>query len=535
MKKLIIKASFLVLSLTVAVGCKKDIDDKFNNPENVLDPNLPGLFTGMLNNDRVAAKYWNVRTFLTQMPGVYAQTSYFANSNTVYQQSDGYSQQYWDDFYSPGGNGSGPVALYRAMEKKFNSLSSTDQASQKIIMQAAKVVLIEQAAKMVDLWGDIPYSEAGSLTATNTIKNAKYDEQKALYTSFISDLASVATFFKTANKTAAFSKADILLQGNVKKWESFANSLRLRLLMRISKTDETTAKTAVTQMLADATAYPLIDGGNNAQYSPANSDVLLQPLTNNSSDLHDAFFEGSWYATDYMLNTVMLPVNDPRIPVVYDKYGRMTKINGKDVFVPNKTYRAMPISFTTTEQEANFPDYAVLDSATFLFNKNLPGILITASEVNLLKAEAQERWGSSADAKTSYETAIKQSVYFYYYLNNVNQGGGYVNVSVPSSTVIDAWVAAPQVLYTGSATDKLAKIYTQKWTHLGVLQSTEAWSEYRRTGFPVLTFPTNGKQTGFETPPTRLVYPAKEKTLNSANYQAVQAKDTRKTKIFWMP
>lgn len=530
MKKLIIKASFLVLSLTVAVGCKKDIDDKFNNPENVLDPNLPGLFTGMLNNDRVAAKYWNVRTFLSQMPGVYAQTTYIANGNTVYQQSDSYSQQYWDDFYSPGGNGSGSVALYRAMERKFNSLSSTDQAAQRVILQAAKVVLIEQAAKMVDLWGDIPYSEAGGLTANDLIKNPKYDEQKALYTGFIADLASAGTYFKTATSTVAFAKADILLKGDVNKWTRYANSLRLRLLMRISKTDEATAKTAVLQMLGDQTNFPLVDGDNVGTYNPSVSDILLQPLTNSSSDLHDAFFEGSWYATDYMLNTVLLPANDPRIPVLYDKFGRTA--GGK--FVQNTTYRAMPITFTTAQQESSFADYAVLDSGTFVFNQKLPGILITASEVNLLKAEAFERWGSTTDAKTAYDIALRQSVAFYYHLNSINQGA-YVKETFPSATTIDTWVNTSTAAYTGASTDKLTKIYTQKWVHFGVLQSTEAWSEYRRTGIPMLTFPTNGKQAGYETPPTRLIYPAKEKTLNSANYQAVVAKDTRKTKIFWMP
>jgi len=530
MKKLIIKVSFLLLSLTVVVGCKKDIDDKFNNPENVLDPNLPGLFTGMLNNDRVAAKYWNVRTFLSQMPGVYAQTTYISNGNSIYQQSDSYSQQYWDDFYTPGGNGSGTIALYRAMEKKFNTLSSTDQAAQRVILQAAKVVMIEQAAKMVDLWGDIPYSAAGGLPTNSTISNPKYDEQKALYTSFIADLDAAATFFKSATTTAAFAKSDILLKGDVSKWTRYANSLRLRLLMRISKTDEATAKTAILQMLGNQAGYPLIDGGNVGSYNPGNSDVLLQPLTNSTSDLHDAFFEGSWYATDYMLNTLMVPANDPRIPVLYDKFGRT--VGGK--FVQNATYRAMPVTFTTAQQESSFADYSVLDSATFVFNQKLPGILITASEVNFLKAEAYERWGSTTDAKTAYDLGLRQSVAFYYYLNSVNPGA-YAKADVPSTATVDTWVNASTASYGGTQTDKLAKIATQKWAHFGVLQSIEAWSEYRRTGFPVLTFPTNGKQVGFETPPTRLVYPAKEKTLNSANYQAVQAKDTRKTKIFWMP
>jgi hypothetical protein len=464
------------------------------------------------------------------MPGVYAQTTYISNGNTVYQQSDAYSQQYWDDFYSTGGNGSGPLTIYRVMEGKYSSLSAADQTSQKIIMQAAKVVLLEQAAKMVDLWGDIPYSAAGSLPTNSTISNPKYDEQKALYTSFIADLDAAATFFKSATTTAAFAKSDILLKGDVSKWTRYANSLRLRLLMRISKTDEATAKTAVLQMLGNQAAYPLVDGGNIGTYNPGNSDVLLQPLTNSTSDLHDAFFEGSWYATDYMLNTVLLPANDPRIPVLYDKFGRT--VAGK--FVQNATYRAMPVTFTTAQQESSFADYSVLDSATFVFNQKLPGILITASEVNLLKAEAFERWGSTTDAKTAYDVALRQSVAFYYYLNNLNQGA-YVKLEAPAAATVDTWVNASTAAYTGASTDKLTKIYTQKWVHFGVLQSTEAWSEYRRTGFPVLTFPTNGKQVGYETPPTRLIYPAKEKTLNSANYQAVQAKDTRKTKIFWMP
>ena len=531
MKKFIIKASFLLVTATAFVGCKKDLEEKFNNPEKAQEANVAGLFTAMLNNDRVAAKYWNVRTFLTQMPGVYAQTAYIANGNSIYRQSDDYAQQYWDDFYATGGNGSGSMSLYRAMELKYNSLAATEQAAQKNLMQAGKVVLIEQAAKMVDLWGDIPYTEAGSLPATSVIKNPKYDEQKALYNSFLTDLASIATYFRTSTTNSTFSKADILLKGDVNKWARYANSLRLRLLMRISKTDEATARTSVLEMLNNQTNNPLIDGGNTALYNPGNSDVLLQPLTNSTSDLHDAFFEGSWYATDYALNTVMLPANDPRIRVIYDKFGRGAGTN----FVPNANYRAMPITFTTAQQESSFADYSVLDSATFLYNQKLPGILITASEVNLLKAEAYERWGTTADAKVAYDNALKQSVAFYYYLNNLNQGGGFKNEVAPTPAIVDAWVNTSTAAYNGTSADKVAKILTQKWLHFGVLQSTEAWSEYRRTGIPALTFPTTGKLAGFDTPPTRLLYPAKERTLNIENYQAVASKDTRKTKIFWMP
>lgn len=516
---------------TLGIGCKKELSERFNNPELSTEASVPGLFTGMLNNDRVAAKYWNVRTFLSQMPGVFSQVNYFANTNLVYQQNDGYAQQYWDDFYSTGGNGAGVMALYRAMQVKYNSLSTTEQTAMKPVTEAAKIVLIEQAAKMVDLWGDIPYAEAGSLETNSSIVLPKFDEQKALYNTFIAELGTSATFFKTATTNSTFSKADILLQGNVKKWEKYANSLKLRLLMRISSVDEATARPEVLKMLAAPADYPLIDGGNIANYSPAAEDVLLQPLTNNVNTLRDAFTEGSWYATDYMLNTLMVPSNDPRIPVIYDKFGRTSGTT----FTPNPTYRAMPVTFTSAQQETQFQDYAVLDSATFLLNQKLPGIVITASEVNLLKAEANERWNNTASAKADYDMALRQSVTFYYYLNNVNVGQGYKNEALPSSTTIDTWVNTSSINYTGSTTQKLNLISIQKWAHFGVLQATEAWSEYRRTKVPVLNFPTAGKLANFETPPTRLVYPANERALNATNYEAIKAKDTRTTKIFWMP
>jgi hypothetical protein len=527
MKKYIIGMGLFVLVAGSFSSCKKALEEKYTNPEKSTTPSIPGFFTAMLNNDRVAAKYWNVRTFLSIGPGVYAQTAYFANVNAAYQQNDGYAQQYWDDFYAPGGNGSGSMAQYRSMELAYNGAADAEKATKEIFMKAGKVVLIEQAAKMVDLWGDIPYTEAGSLPTSSTIVLPKFDDQKALYTSFIADLKDAATYFKTAQSTAEFAKYDILLSGNTNKWARYANSLRLRLLMRISNVDESTAKTEILAMLNDPTNFPLVDGADVAAYNPKTTDILLSPLTNSVSTLVDAFREGSWYATDYMLNKVMLPANDPRIPVIYDK-GSKT-VGGK--LVQNPTFSAMPYNFTSAQQESSFADYALVDSGTFLLNAALPGILITAPEVNFLKAEAQQRWGTTTAAKTAYDLAVKQSVSFYYYLNNINTSGSKTE-TLPAADVIQSFVDSPTIAYA-TATNKLANIYTQKWLHFGILQSTEAWSEYRRTNTPALQFVTTGKVAGFDVPPNRLIYPAGEKSYNSANYSAVQAKDTRLNKIFW--
>lgn len=530
MKKTVIYISILLLLTVPFSACKKTIDKDYLNPELSTKPIISGFFTAMLNSDRVRPAYWNLRTFFFPNVSVYAQTTTFDNVPTAYQSIDGYLGNYWSDFYYPSSNGSGPMALYRAMQSAYNGLSTADKAAQEVYMQAATIVLAERAAKMIDMWGDIPFSQAGNLETASVIKNPVFDDEKTLYYTLIGNLNDAATYFGSAqlsgNVQAAFAKADILLKGNLSQWQAYANSTRLRLLMRTSYYDEATAKTAVTTMLSNPASYPLIDGGNSGNYSPANSDVLLQPLTTTtSSTLYSALTEiDSYWATDYKLNTMMLPANDPRIPVIYDKYGQT--VNG--TFVPNKAYKAMPITYTSAQQDTAFSKYSIVDSTTFLNNVKMPGIVITASEVNFLKAEAYERWGLG-DAAAAYNTALAQSITFYYYLNSV--GGG--TVPAPAATDITAFQNSASVSYASAPdqTHKLALIYSQKWLHFGFLQSDEAWSEYRRTKYPNLTFPVQ-TLADYQNPPTRLLYPTVETSYNT-NYSSVKAKDTRTTKIFW--
>ena len=531
MKKIFINISYILVLAVSFSSCKKSLTDQYNNPELTSKASLATLFTGILNNDRVRPAYWNQRTYLMPHSAVYAQTASFDNVNTVYQQIDGYVGNYWSDFYYPAGNGSGPMAIYRTMEKAYAALSPADQASQAVFLQAAKIVMYDQASKMIDAWGDIPFTDAGSLETYSVIKDPKFDDAKTTYNTLISGLNDAAAFFKSAvlpaNTAASFSKQDILLSGSTDQWRRYANSIRLRLLMRISFVDETSAKTAVTAMLANSTEYPLIDGANSGTYNPATTDVLLQPLTNYTNTPRSALTEiDSYFAPDYMVNKVMAPANDPRLPVMFDKFGQTTG----GVFVPNPTYKAMPITFTNDQQTTQYTQYAIVDSATFVDNGKIPGIAITAPEVNFLKAEAFERWGSTGDAETAYKIAVQQSISFYYYLNSISSSPR-AKTSAPSSDAITAFLKAANVAYTGSSDDKLAKIWIQKWVNFGLLQSDEAWSEYRRTKYPKLTFVPQTLNP-YQLPPTRLTYPSVETGFNT-NYSAVKAKDTRTTKIFW--
>jgi len=380
---------------------------------------------------------------------------------------------------------------------------------------------------MVDLWGDIPFSEAGRLNASGEAIAPRFDDARQLYRQAIDSLQVLSDYFAQVSPSAAathlFSTQDILLGGDIDRWRRYTNTLRLRLLMRISYDQEAFAQTAVTQMLADPVRYPLL---NDNAYDPARHDILLTPLSDYVDDLHAAFSDWTNYSAPYyVLEDVLKPANDLRIPVMFDRYGQV--LNNR--FVPNNTYHALPLTLTSIEQQASLGQYAILDSTTLLYNSRLPGVVMTVSEMNFLRAEAYERWGGG-DAAAEFSKGILHSVIFYYYLNNLNITR--TRLTPPTRAAMDDFVQhTPALRYADDTPGRLRQIWTQKWVHFGWLQVPQRWAEQRRTRTPALSFYPSAL-AGFEGPPRRLTYPSNERNLN-ANYSAVAAKDTRDQRIFW--
>ncbi|HEY8935563.1 MAG TPA: SusD/RagB family nutrient-binding outer membrane lipoprotein [Cyclobacteriaceae bacterium] len=526
MKKLLLRPLVLIL-LTSLLACQHELSERYQNPNNVTP--TPGEFlTAILNNNRVRPYYWEISTFVNWHVGVYSQSVSYLNSQSMYQQNESYIQDRWDDYYRPSANGAGVIANFRALESAYNKLTDIKKEQTNVYLQAAKVVLYDQTAQMVDLWGDIPFSEAGELTNDGKIVYAKFDSASQIYSTIIDDLKTISDYFATLtleqSTLTEFSKQDILLSGDLGRWQRYANSLRLRLLMRLSYVDEDKSKIAVLEMLNDAAHYPLL---NDAGYSPGMHDILLMPLTTYSDDLHNAFTDWTNYPAPYFaLEEVLKPANDPRIPVLYDKYG--ATINGD--FIPNAEFNAMPLTLTSVEQQENMEHYSIIDSVTFLYNTKLPGIVFTSSETSFLKAEAYERWGGG-DAAQEYINGIRNSIIFYYYLNNINTNA-LKRLTAPSSDSIESFLSNTAFIqYEGTSEEKLAKIWTQKWIHFGFMQSIQSWAELRRTGYPQLVFNPSSR-SGFELPPSRLTYPENEKTYN-ANYATVASRDFRDATIFW--
>lgn len=528
MKKSLIKIIVPVLFLGGLSSCQDKLEELYSDPEKTENASIEKFFTQILNNERVYPQYWDIRTFVVNHTARYSQFLSYNNENKRYQQQIDYTQSRWNSYYTQS-QGSGMISHYREVEKAYNALSAENKKVSEVYLQASKIALMDQTLQMIDLWGDMPFSEAGSLNATGNIVLPKFDKAKDVYAAALTGLKEASDFF--ANNTlnagilAGFKKQDILLAGDTDKWRRYANSLRLRALMRLSFVDEAGSKAAVLEMLNNPTTYPLVD---ESKYN-----VLLNPTTDYNDNLRNALNDfNSMYATPYLLNTVLKPAKDPRIEAIYDKYGAE---NAAKKFVQNADFNAMPLDIPSNEQTTNITagKYAVLDSTTFLFNTKLPGVVFTAAETNFLKAEALERWGSSADAATAYNKGVKQSVEFYYFLNNTNTTRAEGKLTVPSAAVLDALVVSASVAYTGTAAQKLEKIWVQKWVNFGFLQSIQSWAEVRRTKYPQLTFVRDSNTPDAPLPPSRLLYPGSEKAYNAANYSAVAASDLATAKIFW--
>jgi len=507
------------------LSCQDQLEEKYINPEQTTTGYIEKFFTRILDNDRVRPAYWNMRTFIVMHPGVYAQTVSFTNNIKRYQQQLNYTEQRWADYFAPAGNGSGVVAHYREMQKLYNEMSEEDRANAEVYMKAASVIYLDQTAQMVDLWGDLPFSEAGRLNLTGEAKAASFDEASAVYEAVLRGLEEAADYFATASVQpvvqATFSKQDILLKGNIEKWRRYANSLRLRYLMRISFINEQRARTEVLEMLANPGVYPLVD---DSQYN-----VLLEPNSNYTDNMRNALTElNSHVAPEFMVESVLRPAVDPRMRVLFDK--------NVSSGVHNPDYYSMPVDETASVQEENISKgkYAVLDSSTFLMNTKMPGIVFSSPEVYFLKAEAFERWGSTAEAQTAYETGIRQSIGFYFSLNSIGATSrGVAAEPSASEAEITTVINALNVVYAGSSAEKQQRIWTQKWLHFGLMQSVQGWAELRRTNYPQLTFVPDNSTPDSSLPPSRLVYPSSEKTYNPVNYAKVQPKDTPGIEIFW--
>ena len=368
--------------------------------------------------------------------------------------------------------------------------------------------------RMTDLYGDVPYTEAG-MGYYGQIYKPKYDNQKDIYTDMIAEVkAGIALL---SDEKPAIS-GDIIYDGNISKWKKFGNSLLLRLGMRLCKVKPDLAK----QIAAEAIQGGIMNDAEDAcivKHMSGGRDALKNPLslryyTDNIVE-KDAVKIGKTFM-DYLKAT-----NDPRIEVYCSlKNGDSDPTNqhGLPNGYDNQTISEAGNAYVGLENTSTFNTNIILkmDAAT---------MHLMPSESKLLQAEAALRGWISGDPNALFEEAVRLSMAE----QEVTYGYKIAKADV------DVYLA--QNLFTNApTTEAKMEVLGQQYWVATFINGYESYANWRRTGYPKLT-PTNyaDNQSNGEIP-RRLPYAIDEYTINKANVEAAvqqQGADNVNTRVWW--
>lgn len=532
MKKIFLSGLVFVLVIT---GCtKKQFSDAYTDPTKVTTTTVDRQFAGFLssNLNYVMYHYWDYFVVYQNTVIPWSQTAVTLNTNGRYIPGAAAISDVWKTYY-------GFVAQYKEILRINSTLSAEEQASNRIYIIAATIYYHDFTQKMVDLFGDIPWSGAGLLGSKGgdyqaATAEAKYDDAATIYTKMLDDLKGFADELNSisvpAGVVTTLKTQDFINHGDLKKWKQYCNSLRLRILTRVNgvASFQSRVNSEIASITGNSANYPVVsDNADNIAVKVVSTSTPINNGTN-TGDGAD-FYQGliGWGSADRANKGMIDLMNnnaDPRLRAMFEP--------GENA---GGVYIGLDPTLSSTVQTAtlNGGTIARYNRSTLSQNVFLPGTLINASEVDFLLAEYYLKAGNAASAKTAYEAGVTQSVNYYYWLRSLSSSSVSGPLTPLGATEISTYLASPGVSWATAATDadKLSRIATQKWINYSVLQPLEAWAEQRRLKLPALTFV---EDAGIQKlPPTRWLYPSNEATYNSANYEAVKSKDNLSTKIFW--
>ncbi|PQA58775.1 SusD/RagB family nutrient-binding outer membrane lipoprotein [Siphonobacter curvatus] len=369
----------------------------------------------------------------------------------------------WSNFYIEA------LADYQRIYKISQETGNTNYQAVATILRSWVFTLL------TDVYGDIPYSDA--IKGMEGTLQPKYDAQKDVYAGLIAELKTAAELINTTDKSKAIA-GDILFNGDLTKWKKFANSQSLRILNRmLAKADAPIdVKAEIERILKDPTKYPVLtSNADNVQLVYLNAAPSNNPVNENRKTRDD-------HRVSATLVNKLKGMEDARLKV----YANLPADGGDYKGVPNGL-SASDANALGLSKTSKVGDYFVSATA--------PGVIMTYAELLFIKAEfAYKGITWAGEAATLYTDAIKASHAQY------------------GLTASDAYLTANAFK---SGTAGYTQLIEQKWIAL-YGQGVEAWTEYRRTGIPVLTPPTLNTNGGVI--PTRLPYPGSEESLNYTNF-----------------
>jgi len=495
-------------------------------------------------NNLVTAEFVNVDLMLTLVQvnaikigtpsgtGVIGNYSGMSYSGAARPFSEGEAPEMWDDAY----------------EEQTNNLSEIIRITKddpELINKTAiaRILKVWAFAKITDIYGDIPYFES-SLPRGEVIVNPKYDTQKSIYESFFNELKEAANSLDASLES--YGDADLVYGGDVDKWRKFANSLRLRLALRIRYADAQMASDNISDLQLpdliatredDASMYTSTDNADN-------QNAFYNRLTNSGSALEKN-------AAGFFIENMEL-LNDPRIKIFTDT--AKAEFPGNDPSLDYFGYRGRPVlGLVPVEYKLPWGQESSSRISDLFYVPVIEIPIIRSSEVHFALAEAALFGLKSGDAQTHYKQGIEDAMNWAkgFYENSQSQLPAVLAIMYPNWTQADidlllshkeitaaesdAFLNSPAAILIGSQENQLEQIIVQKNIALYPLEY-QNWAEWRRTGYPILQIGPD-KDALLGVIPRRMPWPDIERTINSASNEEAASRlaggDNRLSKIWW--
>lgn len=450
-----------------------------------------------------------------------------------YTYSAGYNSAYWDRMF--------PNAIRDVVDILENWKDKEEYRTEYNMARVLKVLLMQ---RLTDMYGDIPYTEAGHAYSQKNYFPA-YDTQEFVYNDMLKELNEAGTYLDNAT-SSSIGAADIMYNGNINKWRKFTYSLMLRVAMRLSKVDpgkaETWVKTAVAGGVFESNddsaiiEHPGAVTSNNTcepfgkiychedpgAYRMSESFVNLLKDTKDPRliflctvvvDPSEKIGGGKWETGD---TTTVVQIG---MPNGYDQLNSTTDISkapnfpGHDYGVNEKGETIIVRNGTTKYSVANRYTYARIDAPTFI---------VTHAETQLLLAEAAYHGWTSGSAETYYNSGVTAA------MEQFRQFG----ISGISDSQIQEYLKNNPF---NSAT-ALEQINTQYYINT-FSDEYESFANWRRSGYPILTPVVYVGNVTNGTIPRRFTYPSEEASINSENYLKAVANlsdgDKMTSRVWW--
>lgn len=505
----------LVLGLVTLFSCTKNFEDINTDPDNPgLDQAAPDmLLTGAIESmtDRVH------EIFLGHEMGDcwvqhMAKVQYTDEDRYIFRPS--VVNNSWRSFYAASG-------------MDVQTIYNIGNPSYKGVALVLKVYI---GSVVTDLFGPVPYSTAwkgvdGLLPA--------YEDQKDIYYLMISQLDSANSLLATSIEGIG---GDILYGNDLMKWRKFANSLKIRLLMRMSDKDPALVTTKLTEMVNDPATFPIFESNDdNASLMYLGSAPNNNPINENRKTRDDH------RVSEHFINMMINNYGDYRVMV----FANPTAGTDEFVGMPNGLTSADALAFNGNglANTSKMGDYFVQATA--------PGQLLVFAEQNFYLAEAAVKGyipGGMIKAKEYYDAGVTASFDQYSdWLQTIftdNWGGAYGGLAIDSGyTVADElnWhitdPAAPAYFDAAAITTEVAlqKIGDERYI-AQFDQGLQAWFDWRRTGYPndIVAPPASQNQGKV---PVRVPYPSDEYATNPTALQGglglLGGADDLNTKVWW--